>query len=337
MSNLKTNYLGLELKNPVIVGASNLMQNLDTVKKLEDEGAAAVVYKSLFEEQIQLEMHEMDQTVSEYDDRHPEMLTTFPRVQHAGPKEHLHDLQKTREAVNIPVIGSLNAVYEPTWIEYAQMLEETGVDALELNFYSNPTDINKPGQDIENKEIEILKKIKEKINIPVSVKLSYFYANPLNHIARLDNAKVDGFVLFNRLFQPQISIEKMEHTFPFHLSTKEDNRATLRFAGLLYDKIDADICANTGIFDGQDVAKMLLAGAKTTQVVSTVYKNKEKQIGVILKELEDWMNKHNFESINDFRGKLAQVNLDDPYAFTRSQYVDILLDPKDLLKRYPMR
>lgn len=337
MSDLKTTYLGLELKNPVIVGASNLMQNLEAVKKLEAEGAAAIVYKSLFEEQIQLESHEMDETISEYDNRHPEMLTTFPKVEHAGPKEHLHNLKKTKEAVDIPVIGSLNAIYEPTWIEYAQMLAETGVDALELNFYSMPTDINKPGQDIENKEIEIIKKIKSKVNIPVSVKLSYFYANPLNHVARIDNANVDGFVLFNRLFQPQISTEKLEHTFPFHLSSPEDNRITMRYAGLLYDKIDADICANTGIFDGKDVAKMILAGANSTQVVSTIYKNKEKQIGVILKELDEWMNKHDFNSIDDFRGKLAQANMDDPYAFTRAQYVDILLNPNDLLKRYPMR
>lgn len=337
MSDLKTTYLGLELKNPLIVGASNLMQDIDTVKKLEEEGASAIVYKSLFEEQIQLEAHEMDETISEYDDRHPEMLSTFPKIEHAGPKEHLHNLRKTKEAVNIPVIGSLNAIYEPTWIEYAQLLEETGVDALELNFYSMPTDINKSGQDIENKEIEILKKIKKKVNIPVSVKLSYFYANPLNHIARMDNSGADGFVLFNRMFQPQISTEKLEHTFPFHLSSPEDNRTTMRFAGLLYDKLNGDICANTGIFDGKDVAKMILAGANSVQVVSAIYKNKEKQISVMLKELEDWMGKHGFNSLNDFRGKLAQVNMDDPYAFTRAQYVDILLDPKDLLKRYPMR
>ena len=334
MSDLKTSYLGLELKNPLIVGASNLMENKDTIKKLEAEGAGAIVYKSLFEEQIQLERQEMDDTISEYNDMNPEMLTTFPRVEHGGPKEHLEALRKTKEAVNIPVIGSLNAIYESTWIEYARLLQETGVDALELNFYSTPTDINQTGQNIEEKQVEILKKIREQISIPVSVKLSPFYANPLNIIGRMDNIGVEGFVLFNRLFQPEISVEKEQHEFPFNLSSQADNRLSLRYSGLLYDKIDADICSNTGIYEGKDAIKMILSGASVFQVVSTIYKNKESQIGKILADIENWMDKKGYKSLDDFKGKLAERNMEDPYAYTRAQYVDILMNPKELLRKY---
>ncbi|MCF8304255.1 MAG: dihydroorotate dehydrogenase, partial [Bacteroidales bacterium] len=196
MANLKTNYLGIELKNPLIVGASNLVDNIDGIKKAEEAGAAAIVYKSLFEEQINLESIQMQDELEEYDERHPEMLDIHPNLQHGGPKEHLYNLKKAKENMGIPLIANLNAIFKETWVDYAKQIEETGVDALELNFYATPENFEDDAKSIEDKQIEIIKEIKKAVKIPVSIKPSYFYHNPLNVIARMDKEKVDGFVLF---------------------------------------------------------------------------------------------------------------------------------------------
>lgn len=337
MANLSSSYMGIELKNPIIVGASNLVTDLDTVKKLEQAGAAAIVYKSLFEEQIQLESLEMQQDLEEYNEIHAEMITLFPDLQHAGPEEHLLNLKNLKKEIGIPVIASLNCVYDVTWAEYAMELQKTGVDALELNFYATPTDFDKEGKEIVEKQVAILKKVKAKVTIPVSVKLSPFYTNPLKVIAEMDKAGADAFVLFNRLFQPDIDVETEEMHFPWNLSNTEDSRLTLRFAGLLYGNINAQLCGNTGIFEGADVAKMLLAGADTVQVVSTLYGNKPEQIGNMIRSLEEWMDAKKYESISDFKGKLSNKNITDPYAYKRAQYVDILMKADRVFKRYPLR
>jgi len=337
MANLSNSYMGIELNNPIIVGASNLVTDVNTVKKLEQAGAAAIVYKSLFEEQVQLENLEMQQDLEEYNEIHAEMITLFPNLQHAGPEEHLLNLKNLKKEVNIPVIASLNCVYEFTWAEYAVELEKTGVDALELNFYATPRDFDKDGKEIVDEQVAILKKVKAKIGIPVSVKLSPFYTNPLKVIAEMDKAGADAFVLFNRLFQPDIEVESEEMHFPWNLSNIEDSRLSLRFAGLLYGNIKAQVCGNTGIFEGADVVKMLLAGADTVQVVSTLYKNKPEQIGKMIRSLEEWMDAKKYESIADFKGKLSRKNITDPYAYKRAQYVDILMKANRIFQRYPLR
>lgn len=337
MADLKTEYLGIMLKNPVIIGASNMVVHLDNIKKAEEAGAAAIVYKSLFEEQIQLESAQLDDELEEYNERNAEMIKLFPSIEHAGPEEHLLNLRKAKESVSIPVIGSLNAIYKESWLEYAQLIEETGVDALELNFYAVPREMATDGTLITEQQTEILQEIKSKLKIPVSVKLSPFYANPLNVIAQMDKTGVNGFVLFNRLFQPDINIETEEHFTPFNLSGPEDYRLPLRFAGLLYNNVKADVCSSNGIYSGHDVAKMILAGANCVQVVSTIYKNKIEYIKTILADLESWMDSKNYKSLNDFRGKLSNKTINDPFVYKRAQYIDLLLKSEDVLKKYPVR
>jgi len=336
MVDLKTKYLGIELKNPVIIGASNLVTDIDNIKKAEEHGAAAIVYKSLFEEQIQLESAQMEDELHEYDERHAEMVSLFPSIEHAGPEEHLLNLRKVKESVSIPVIASLNAIYKETWVEYAQLVEKTGVDALELNFYFVPRDMTTDGRSINENQIDILKAVKEKVKLPVSVKLSPFYANPLNIISHMDKAGAGGFVLFNRLFQPDINMVKEEHFAPSSLSSPEDNRLSLRFAGLLYGQIKGDICSSTGIFTGTDVAKMILAGANCVQVVSTIYKNKIEYLKTIVSDLNSWMESKNYSKIDNFRGKLSNKNINDPFVYKRAQYIDLLLKSDKIFKKYPL-
>ena len=333
MTNLKTRFMGLELKNPVIVGACNLSTNPDNLRKMEEAGAAAVVLKSLFEEQIQLETLQMEQEMEEYTERHAEMTSLFPTLQHAGPKEHLLMVKNAKETINIPVIASLNAVYRTTWVEYAKLLEETGVDALELNFFAVPGDISKSGESIEQEQIEILTEVKKAVAIPVCVKLSPFYTNPLNLIRRMDDAGADGFVLFNRFFQPEIDLNKESHIIHFPMSSEEDNKLPLRFAGLLSGNIKAGICSNTGIYNGTDVIKMILAGADCVQIVATIYKNKIAHIGKILSDIESWMKSRNYSSLEDFRAKLSNKKINDPFVYKRAQYVDLLLKSDEIFKK----
>jgi dihydroorotate dehydrogenase (fumarate) len=334
---LTTTYLGLKLKNPVIVGASNLVTDLNFLKKLEEAGAAAVVYKSLFEEQIQLENLDNYHAEEDYGTRHAEMSSMFPVSEDAGPAEFLFNLSKARQTLKIPLIASLNAVYDDTWYEYAKKIEETGVDALELNFYAVPREFDIDDNSILQEQLDTLEGVKKAVKIPVSVKLSPFYTNPLYCIGELDKKGADGFVLFNRLFQPDIDLDKEGLHYPYMLSNEEDNRLPLRFAGLLYKNIKGSICSNTGIFTGKDVIKMIIAGADCVQIVSTIYKHGPRQIGKILEEMEEWMNGKKYQSLADFKGKLAKVNIKDPYAYQRAQYVDILMRSNEIFKKYPIR
>lgn len=338
MANLKTSYMGIELKNPVIVGASNLVNNLENVKKVEEAGAGAIVYKSLFEEQIQLESAQLDDKLQEYNERNAEMIRLFPNIEHGGPEEHLFNVAQVKKTVSIPVIASLNAIYKESWLDYAAKLEEMGADALELNFYYVPRDIEFDGHNLIEQQVDILKSVKSKVKIPVSVKLSHFYANPLHVVSRLDKAGANGVVLFNRLFQPDIDVDKEEHFAPFNFSSPEDNRLPLRFAGLLYGNMKkASICSSTGIFTGKDVVKMILAGADCVQVVSTIYKNKIDYISTILNDLNNWMDAKGYKNLDDFRGKLSAKNINDPFIYKRAQYIDLLLKSEDIMVKHPLR
>jgi len=337
MANLSTKYAGIQLKNPVIVGANNLVKDIENVKRMEEAGAAAIVYKSLFEEQIELERLQLNEELNQYNERHAEMISLFPDIQHAGPREHLSHLKKVVDLVNIPVIASLNCTFEETWVEYALQLENTGISALELNFYSIPGDFKKEGKAILNDQLDILSDVKKNLKIPVTVKLSPFYTNMLLVVQQMYHAGVDGFVLFNRLFQPDIDIEKEEHHYPYNLSHEEDNRLQVRYIGLLYGEIRGSLCANTGIFDGKDAIKMLLAGADCVQVVSTLYKNGIGQITKIIGAIDAWMESKKYNSIDRFKGKLSRKNLKDPFAYKRAQYIDILMKSEDIFKKFPMR
>jgi dihydroorotate dehydrogenase (fumarate) len=337
MASLKTKYLGIELKNPIIVGASNMVTNPDILKALEDAGAAAIVYKSLFEEQIQLENLELDSQMSGYDDRNAEMINLFPSMKHAGPEEHLLHLRKAKESVHVPVIASLNAIYKESWIEYARLIQETGVDAIELNFYFVPMDFEKEGKNIIREQIDILIEVKKNLSIPVSIKLSPYYTNTLKVISEMDKAGADGFVLFNKMFEPEIDIDAQDHFSPFNLSSENDHRLPLRYAGLLSGKINSSICSSTGIYSGKDVVKMILAGADAVQIVSTLYKNKISHLKTMLEEIGVWMKEKEYESLDEFRGKLSSKNTTNPYTYKRAQYIDLLLRSGDLIKGFSLR
>lgn len=322
MINLETTYMGIKLSNPLIVGASPLTADLSTIKKLEDANAGAIVIKTLFEEEIQLERFKFDRDLERYDEMNAEMVSLFPKIQHSGPEEHLNWVRKAKKSVSIPVIASLNALHRTAWLEYAELLSQTGVDGLELNFYSDPKDFSKEGVEIENEQMALLKVIAKKVPLPVSVKLSPFYSNPLQFISRLDMAGAGAVVLFNRFFQPDIDISTEHDTLPLNFSNSTDYRLPLRFTGLLRGKIKADICSNTGIFNSAEVVKMILAGANSVQVVSTLYKHGITHMSRILLGLAQWMEKKGYATLDDFRGKLSKVNSYDPWLYTRSQYVN---------------
>ena len=336
MVDLSTNYMGLKLKNPIILGASNLVNKPEVIKQMEEAGIAAVVYKSLFEEQIQLEALQLDEELHEYEERNAEMTSLFPDMVHAGPREHLFNVKTLKKNTTVPVIASLNAIYETTWVEYAKELEQTGVDALELNLYATPGYFEVAGKGIEDKQVQIVTAVKKAVQIPVSVKLSPFYTNTLNFIKKLDEAGVDGYVLFNRFFQPDIDTENELFHYPWDLSQEKDHQLTLRYAGLLFGNIDAGICASRGISNAQDVVKMLLAGADVVQVVSAIYRNQPAFVTDMLNELSKWMDKKGYRSLGDFRGKLSRKNLKDPFSYQRAQYVDILMKSEEVFKKYPM-
>jgi len=332
MSKLTTKHMGITLKNPLILGACNMVTNISKMKQAEEAGIAAIVYRSLFEEQIQLEDYEMGNRMEAYDDRHAEMINLFPKIEHGGPKEYLYNLKEVKKALSVPVIGSINAVYKESWVEYAKLIEETGVDGLELNFFAVPREFDRLGQDIVEQQLEILKAVKSEVKIPVSVKLSAFYTNILKVIREFDQADADAFVLFNRLFEPDIDVEAEKHTSPWNLSTPADHRLSLRYAGLLYDQIKANVAASNGIYEGHDVVKMILAGASAVQCVSTFYHNGLKHIGTMLKEIEEWMNKKGVDSIESFRGKLSKKATNDPFVYKRAQYIDLILKSEELVK-----
>jgi dihydroorotate dehydrogenase (fumarate) len=332
MADLKTHYMGIQLKNPIIIGASNIVTDTDNLRRIEKAGAAAIVYKSLFEEQVQLENLEFYERKTEYSERNAEMINLFPVSITGTPdiEEHLMALKQAKESVSIPVFASINAVQDETWIEYAIKIEETGVNGLELNFYSVPETNVSSNEDIEKKQIKILKDVKS----AVSVKLSSFHTNPLKHISNREEAGADAFVLFNRLFQPDIDIHTEEHHFPYSLSNSEDNRLPLRFAGLLYGNTKASVCTNTGIMNGSDVIKMILAGADNVQIVSTIYLNQIEVITTILKELGKWMDSKGYATLDQFRGKLSKKNSENKLPYHRAQYMDFMMTTSQILKKY---
>ena len=328
--------MGMELKNPIIIGASNIVTDIDNLKRIEKAGAAAVVYKSLFEEQIQLENLEMFERKTEYSERNAEMVNLFPVSISGTPDimEHLLALKKAKDSITIPLFASINAVLEETWIEYARKIEAAGVDGLELNFYSVPENPDDEAGDIEEKQVRILRAVKAAVSIPVSVKLSSYHTNPLKHISDLEEAGADAFVLFNRLFQPDIDIQSEEHHFPYSLSNSEDNRLPLRFAGLLYGNTKASVCTNTGIMNGSDVIKMILAGADCVQIVSTVYLNQIEIISTMVRELGRWMDSKGYKTIESYRGKLSKKNSENKLPYHRAQYMDFMMTTSQILKKY---
>ena len=337
MANLNVEYMGLKLKNPIIVGACTLSATVEGARELERAGAGAIVYKSLFEEQIQMERAQLDDEMDSYSERNAEMVSIFPTLEHAGPTAHILKLIDVKKNVSIPVIASLNCVYDVTWFDYAKQLEDAGVDALELNFYSMPTDMEKTAAEIEEEKIKIVKTLKKRLKIPFCIKLSPYYTNTLNFVSRLDKAGASSFALFNRLFQPEVNIDKESHITRFNLSNRGDFKLGLRYVGLLHKRIKGELCGTNGIYTYEDVVQMLLSGADVVQMVSAIYKNETSYITQVLAELETWMDEKAYKSISEFKGKLSDHEINATDVYHRAQYLDFLLKPEEIINKYPMR
>ncbi len=335
MADLSTTYMGLPLKNPIIAGASELTGDLDSIKRMEDAGAAAVVTKSLFEEQIQLEHYKFDEDEEKYNYRHAEMVTVFPHMEFGGPSEHLEWVREAKEAVDIPVIGSLNAVNHNSWISYARQLEQTGIDALECNLFTVPKDNDISGATVEKDQVALVREIKNAVSIPVSIKLSYLYTNPLYAITNIVDAGADAVVLFNRLFEPDLDIDNSRHSYPFNFSHEDDYRLPLRYTGLLEGRIAADICASTGIFSGGTVIKMIMAGAACVQTVSSLYNLGVEHLQTMLREMDRWLDHNGKTSLADIHGTMSRRHSHDHWAYTRAQYIKLLLNPEELFYNVP--
>ena len=323
---LSTQYLGLKLKNPLVASASPLSESIDNYRRLEDAGIAAVVNYSLFEEQITRETMELNYHLTTGTESFAESLTYFPEPEDfvLGPEEYLKHIARAKEAVGIPVIGSLNGCSPGGWTKYARLIEEAGADAVELNIYFLSTNPEITGEQIEKRYIEILQLVKSQVKIPVAVKLSPFFSSFANMAKRLDEAGADGFVLFNRFFQPDIDLEQLEVAPNMQLSTPYDLRLPLRWIAVLYGKVDASLAATRGVHDATDALKMLMVGADVSMVCSTLLKNGIGYARKILDEIKEWMERNEYESIKQMRGSMSQKACANPEAFERANYMKVL-------------
>jgi dihydroorotate dehydrogenase (fumarate) len=325
MSDLRSSYMGIPLKNPIIVGSSPLSARVDKIVGLEAAGAAAVVLKSLFEEQVRIDAEIFEEDLARHDEGSAEATSMFPRLQHAGTRTHAYWVAEARKAVKIPLIASINCLTDLQWSEYAKVLEGIGVDALELNLYSLSRDAKTTAAEIEDREVRILDEVRRSVKIPIGVKLNPFYTNLANVVKRFEEAGANGFVLFNRLFQPDIDVDQELKRARYQETDSNDTLLPLRWIALLSGQVDAGIAASTGISSGRDMAKVILAGARATQVVGVLLREKPAHIGRMLEELTAWMNLHGYKNIEEFRGKLARANPTDSWNFTASQYVEGLI------------
>jgi dihydroorotate dehydrogenase (fumarate) len=328
---LRTNYLGLTLRNPLVVSACQpLSDEVGKIRQMEDAGAAAVVLYSLFEEQLRLERYELDHHLSAGTESFPESLSYFPVPTefHLGPEEYLNHLRKVKDAVKIPVIASLNGSTLGGWTDFSKKLEQAGADALELNIYHIPSDMNVTGAEVEQTYIDILTAVKGTVKIPVAVKLSPFFSNMANMAKRLDHAGADGLVLFNRFYQPDLNLEDLEVQPSVLLSTPQALRLPLRWIAILYGRIQADLAATSGVHTARDVLKMLMVGANVTEISSVLLTRGIEHLEVIEHGLRSWMEEHWYDSVEQLQGSMSQLKCPDPSAFERAQYMRALTNYK---------
>lgn len=323
---LRTTYMGLELRNPIVPSASPLSEKVENIKRMEDAGAAAVVMFSIFEEQIEKEAWLAESRLTAGTESFAEALSYFPaadqyRVQ---PDRYLDIVAQAAASVKIPIIGSLNGISHEGWVEYARKIQQAGAAALELNVYYIATDINQPGAAVEQMYLDVLRSVKSAVTIPVAVKLSPFFSSMANMVKRLENAGADALVLFNRFYQPDFDLDTLSVTPALNLSTPEEMRLPLRWIAILYGKVRCSLAATTGVHSAADAAKYLLAGADVVQVTSVLLKKGLGQIGVILRDLEKWMESKEYASVADMKGVLSQKTIADAAAFERANYIKIL-------------
>jgi len=328
MADLKTTYMGIPMTTPLVVAASTISSYIERVKMAEQAGAGALVIRSLFEEQIQFDSLRMDEALSVGEHSYAEATSYFPKLQHGGASEHLMWVEKTRKAVKLPLIASLNAVSLSGWTGYARQLAGTGVDGIELNFYSVAADPARSGAEIERELYDVASAVRAEVKLPVAVKLSPFYTSTVNIAAELDRRGVNALVLFNRFLQPDIDPESESLHNEMSYSTPAELRLPLRWTALLHGRIHADLAVTTGVHSGKDVARALLAGATAVQTAAALLKNGIPYLSTMLRKLEGWMEERGYERLDDFRGKLSQKHADDPAVFERAQYVNLLLSQR---------
>lgn len=328
MVDISTTYMGIPLKTPVVVSASTISNMVDRVEMAERAGAGALVIRSLFEEQIQVDQQRFDDYLSVGSNAFAEALSFFPAIEHGQADEHLMWIEKTRKAVKMPLFASLNAVSLGSWVRYARQLESTGVDGLELNVYIMGTTLEKTGAQIEKELFEIVENVKAEVSIPVAVKLSPYYTSVVNIAHELDQRGVEALVMFNRFVRPNIDVETESLHNEMFLSTPEEMRLPLNRVARVYGRVKADLALNTGVHTGADVIRALLGGATVVQVTSTLLKHGIPYLSTMLRDLEAWMAEKGYKTLADFRGDLSQKNSPDPFAFERAQYVNLLLSQR---------
>ena len=321
MLDMTTRYLGLQLRTPLVASASPLSQEIDGIRRLEDAGASAVVLYSLFEEQLRQESLELDFYLSEGTESFPESLTYFPQPTEfrTGPDGYLEHIRKAKEAVKIPIIASLNGSSVGSWIQYATQIEEAGADALECNIYWIVTDPDASSEAVEQHYLDILQAVTTAVHIPVAIKLSPFFTNLSNMAKRLDEGGVDGLVLFNRFYQPDIDLEALELKPNVLLSTPQAMRLPLTWLGILYGRVKADLAATGGVHGAEDVIKLLMVGANVTMLCSTLLRNGINHLRAIEQGVRQWMESHEYESVSQMQGRMSQIHCPDPAAFERAQ------------------
>jgi dihydroorotate dehydrogenase (fumarate) len=323
---ISTTYLGLHLRSPLVASASPLSESVDNIRKMEDAGAGAVVLFSLFEEQIRREREALYHYLTYGTETFAEALTYFPEPEtyHAGPDQYLELIRKAKQAVNIPIIASINGASIGGWTKFARHMQDAGADALELNIYFLPTDLTMTGQQVEATYLEIVGAVKRAVTIPVAVKLSPYFSNIANMAKQLDDAGANALVLFNRFYQPDIDLETLDVRPNVILSTPQAMRLPLTWIGILYKRLRADLAATSGIHSGEDAIKMLLAGATVTMMTSALLKNGIDHLRTVEQGMLAWMETHEYESVNQLRGSVSQAHAEDPAAFERAQYMRAL-------------
>jgi dihydroorotate dehydrogenase (fumarate) len=326
MSNLSTKYLGLDLKSPLLASASPLSESVENIKRLEDQNLGAVVLPSLFEEQLQLESLSVDSDLGRGADSFPEATNFFPDLQtyNLGPDGYLELIRHAKESVHIPIIASLNGVTKGGWLQYAQLMQEAGADAIELNIYSIATDPAVKGSEVEQDFIDLVRQLKRTVHIPIAVKLSPFFSAPANMGVRLDEARADGIVLFNRFYQPDFDIDHLEITPSLNLSRPEELLLRLHWTAILCGHVRADLGITGGVHSSRDVIKCMLAGAKVAFMTSALLRNGVHHAAHVLTEVDHWLDDHEYASVQQMCGSMSHGAVPDPSAFERGNYMKVL-------------
>ncbi len=327
MANLSVQYMGLTLRNPIIVGSSGLTDSVEQIKELEKSGAGAVVLKSIFEEEITLEyQHIINQEMDDYESNAEYFDYYDYKIKQDNVNKYIQLIKDTKAAVSIPVIASVNCVSAHEWTFFAKKMEEAGADALELNVFVMPSDPNKTSADNEKIYLEIAEKIKKELSIPVAFKISHYFSGLANMIQQISSKGVDGLVLFNRFYSPDFDIDDRQVLNTHVFSSPVEMATSLRWVSIMADRIKSDVVASTGIHDGEAVIKQLLAGATAVQIVSALYKNGKDEIQSMLNDLEAWMDKNNYLTIDQFRGTMSQAKSGNPAHYERAQFMKYFSD-----------